>query len=156
MAWLTNPISQPCLDISPIWISFISNEVTESKRSLWRHTFLFGVLRARFSLMYSCHISWTQPQVRFLYSCYNITTGLPCFWGNTYRNMTLQAWGVSKIESMNCTQPKTTDRTSHQRKRPTSLNQEPSKNNSGKEEKLVAGLKGVPDTKTDWPTDRRS
>jgi hypothetical protein len=70
--------------------------------------------------------------------------------------MTLQVGGVSKIELMHCTQLKTTDPTSHQRKRPTSLNQKPSKNNSRKEEKLVAGLKGVPDTKADWPTDRRS
>jgi hypothetical protein len=31
-----------------------------------------------------------------------------------------------------------------------------SKNNSRKEEKLVAGSKGVPDTKRDWPNDHRS
>jgi hypothetical protein len=59
--------------------------------------------------------------------------------------MTLQVGGVSKIESIHCTQLKTTD----QRKRPTSLNQKPPKHNSRKEEKLVAGLKGVPGTKTD-------
>jgi hypothetical protein len=47
-------------------------------------------------------------------------------------------------ESINCTRLKTTDPTFRQRKRPTSLNQKPSKNNSGKEEKLVAGPKGVP------------
>jgi hypothetical protein len=63
--------------------------------------------------------------------------------------MTLQVGGVSEIESMHCTQLKTTDQTSRQRKRPTSLNQKPSKNNSRKEEKLVAGPKGVPDTKTE-------
>jgi hypothetical protein len=57
---------------------------------------------------------------------------------------------------MHYTQFKITDPASRQRKRPTSLNQKLSKNNSRKEEKLVAGPKGVPDTKTDWPTDRRS
>jgi hypothetical protein len=30
MAFLTNPISQPSLDISSIWIAFISDEVTKS------------------------------------------------------------------------------------------------------------------------------
>jgi hypothetical protein len=34
VACLTNPISQPSLDISPIWIPLISNEMTISKRSL--------------------------------------------------------------------------------------------------------------------------
>jgi hypothetical protein len=32
MAWLTSPISQPSLDSSPIWIPFISSEVTSSQR----------------------------------------------------------------------------------------------------------------------------
>jgi predicted GIY-YIG superfamily endonuclease len=32
MACLINPISQPSLDISPIWIPFISNEVINSQR----------------------------------------------------------------------------------------------------------------------------
>jgi hypothetical protein len=32
MAYLTNPISQPGLDISPIWIPLISKEVTNSQR----------------------------------------------------------------------------------------------------------------------------
>jgi hypothetical protein len=32
MACLTNPISQPSLHISPIWIPIISNEVTNSHR----------------------------------------------------------------------------------------------------------------------------
>jgi hypothetical protein len=32
MACLTNPISQPNLDISPIWIPFISNEVSNSQK----------------------------------------------------------------------------------------------------------------------------
>jgi hypothetical protein len=31
---LTNPISQPSLDISPVWIPFISNEVSNSQRSV--------------------------------------------------------------------------------------------------------------------------
>jgi hypothetical protein len=31
MACLTNPISEPSLDISPLWISFISKEVRKSK-----------------------------------------------------------------------------------------------------------------------------
>jgi hypothetical protein len=32
MAYLTNPFTQPSLDISPIWIPLISNEVTNSQR----------------------------------------------------------------------------------------------------------------------------
>jgi hypothetical protein len=37
MASLINRISQPSLDISPIWISLISNEVSNSqRRSVWR------------------------------------------------------------------------------------------------------------------------
>jgi hypothetical protein len=32
MACLTNPINQSSLDISPIWISLIRNEVTNSQR----------------------------------------------------------------------------------------------------------------------------
>jgi hypothetical protein len=32
MAFLTNPIRQPILDISPIWILLISNEFTNSQR----------------------------------------------------------------------------------------------------------------------------
>jgi hypothetical protein len=35
MTCLNNLISQPSLDISPIWIPLISIEVTNSKRSLW-------------------------------------------------------------------------------------------------------------------------
>jgi hypothetical protein len=54
--------------------------------------------------------------------------------------MTLQVGGVSKIKSMNCTQLKTTDPTSCQRKRPTTLNPKPSKDNSRKEEKLELEL----------------
>jgi hypothetical protein len=69
--------------------------------------------------------------------------------GNKYRNITLQVGGVSEVESMHCAQLKTTDSTSRQRGRPTSLNQKATKNHSRKEEKLVAGPKGVPDTKTD-------
>jgi hypothetical protein len=43
MACLTNPISLLSLDISPIWISLISNEVTNSqRRSLWRDRFFMG------------------------------------------------------------------------------------------------------------------
>jgi hypothetical protein len=34
MACLTNPISQPTLDISPIWIPLISSEVSNSQRSV--------------------------------------------------------------------------------------------------------------------------
>jgi hypothetical protein len=34
MACLTNPISQPSLDILPIWIPLISNEVSKSQRSV--------------------------------------------------------------------------------------------------------------------------
>jgi hypothetical protein len=34
MAFLTNPISQPNLVISPIWIPLLGNEVTNSKRPL--------------------------------------------------------------------------------------------------------------------------
>jgi hypothetical protein len=63
--------------------------------------------------------------------------------------MTLQVGGVSEIDTMNCTQLKTTDPTSRQRRRSTSLNQKPSKNNSRKDEKLAMGPKGVPDTKKD-------
>jgi hypothetical protein len=32
MACLINPVSQPSLDISPIWIPLISNEVSNSQR----------------------------------------------------------------------------------------------------------------------------
>jgi hypothetical protein len=32
MACSVNPISQPSLDVSPIWIPMISNEVTNSQR----------------------------------------------------------------------------------------------------------------------------
>jgi predicted GIY-YIG superfamily endonuclease len=34
MVCLTKPVSQPSLDISPIWIPLISNEVTNSQRLL--------------------------------------------------------------------------------------------------------------------------
>jgi hypothetical protein len=47
--------------------------------------------------------------------------------GTMFPNMTLQVGGVSKIESVNYTQFKTTDPTSRQRKRPTPLNKKPSK-----------------------------
>jgi hypothetical protein len=40
-------------------------------------------------------------------------------------------------------------------KAPTSLVSNGLKNNSRKKEKLVAGPRGVLDTKTDWPTDRQ-
>jgi hypothetical protein len=33
MAWVTNPISEPSFDISPNWISLISNEVINKQRS---------------------------------------------------------------------------------------------------------------------------
>jgi hypothetical protein len=37
MVCLTNPISQPNLDISPIWIPLIYNDVSNSQRwSTWR------------------------------------------------------------------------------------------------------------------------
>jgi hypothetical protein len=49
--------------------------------------------------------------------------------------MTLQVGGVSKIKSMKYAQLKTTDPTSHQRRRLTSLNQYLSKNSSRREEK---------------------
>jgi hypothetical protein len=43
MACLTNPISQPSLDISAIFIPFISNEATNpQRRSLWCDRFLMG------------------------------------------------------------------------------------------------------------------
>jgi hypothetical protein len=52
---------------------------------------------------------------------------------------------------------KTRDTTSLQRGRYTSTNLQLSKNNQReKEEKLVADPRWVPDTKTDWPTERRS
>jgi hypothetical protein len=34
VAYVTNPISQPSLDISPIWITLLRDEVTKPKRSL--------------------------------------------------------------------------------------------------------------------------
>jgi hypothetical protein len=49
--------------------------------------------------------------------------GYPVPGGNMYRNMTLQVGGVSKIESMKYAQLKITDLTSHQRRRPPTLNQ---------------------------------
>jgi hypothetical protein len=42
-----------------------------------------------------------------------------------------------------------------QRGRPTSTNPQLSKN-KGEGEKVVGGPRWMPDTKTDWPTDRRS
>jgi hypothetical protein len=40
MACLPNPISQPSLDISPIWIPLVSNEVSNSQRkSVWHDRF---------------------------------------------------------------------------------------------------------------------
>jgi hypothetical protein len=43
VACLTNPISQPSLDISPIWFPVISNEVSNSqRRSVWRNRFFMG------------------------------------------------------------------------------------------------------------------
>jgi hypothetical protein len=41
VACLTNPISQPSLDIPPIWIPLISDEITNSKRSLRHNRLLF-------------------------------------------------------------------------------------------------------------------
>jgi hypothetical protein len=35
MECLTNPTSQPSLDFSPIWIQFISDEVTKYNSALW-------------------------------------------------------------------------------------------------------------------------
>jgi hypothetical protein len=41
MAYLTNPISQASLDISPVWIPLISNEVTGSQiRSVYERFFM--------------------------------------------------------------------------------------------------------------------
>jgi hypothetical protein len=41
MTCLTNPSSQPSLDISPIWIPLISNEISNSQRRyVWRNRFL--------------------------------------------------------------------------------------------------------------------
>jgi hypothetical protein len=57
----------------------------------------------------------------------NRQLGYPVPGGNKYRNMTFQVGDVSKTESMKCTQLKTPDPISRQRKRPTSLNQKPSK-----------------------------
>jgi hypothetical protein len=46
MACLINPISQPSLDISPIWILLISNGVSNSqRRSVWRDTFFIGFFK---------------------------------------------------------------------------------------------------------------
>jgi hypothetical protein len=42
LACLTNPISQPSFDLSPIWIPFISNEVANSQRSVWSDRFFVG------------------------------------------------------------------------------------------------------------------
>jgi hypothetical protein len=43
LACLTDPISEPSLDISPIWIPLISNEVSNSqRRSVWRNRFFMG------------------------------------------------------------------------------------------------------------------
>jgi hypothetical protein len=42
MVCLTNPISQPSLDISPIWIPLMSNEVSNSQRS---DRFFMGSIR---------------------------------------------------------------------------------------------------------------
>jgi hypothetical protein len=43
MECLTNPISQPSLDTSPIWIPLISNEVSNSKgTSVWSDRFFMG------------------------------------------------------------------------------------------------------------------
>jgi hypothetical protein len=51
----------------------------------------------------------------------------------------------------------TTDPSSRQRGNPTSVNPQLSKNNyREKRKKLVADPRWVPDTKIDWPTDRRS
>jgi hypothetical protein len=51
---------------------------------------------------------------------------------------------------------KTTAPTSYQRGCPASTNPQLSKNNKREnEKKLVAGLRWVPDTKTDWQTDCR-
>jgi hypothetical protein len=43
MACLTNPINQLCLNISPIWIPLISDEVIKSKRSLGHPRFFIGL-----------------------------------------------------------------------------------------------------------------
>jgi hypothetical protein len=59
---------------------------------------------------------------------------------NKYRNMCLQAGGVSKIESAKHAQLKSADPTSHQRGRPTSLNLKKKLKKEG--EKLVAGPSG--------------
>jgi hypothetical protein len=51
---------------------------------------------------------------------------------------------------------KSTDPTSRQRGRSTSTNPKLSKGKNRELEKLVAGPRWFPDTKTDWPTDCRS
>jgi hypothetical protein len=45
VACLTSPISQPSLDISHIWIPFITNEVTNSQRSVGCDRFFMGSIR---------------------------------------------------------------------------------------------------------------
>jgi hypothetical protein len=45
MACISNPITQPSLDISPNWISFISNEITNSQRSVWCGRFFIDFYR---------------------------------------------------------------------------------------------------------------
>jgi hypothetical protein len=42
MACSVNPIKQPSLDISPIWIPLVSNEVTNSQRSVSHDRFIMG------------------------------------------------------------------------------------------------------------------
>jgi hypothetical protein len=44
MACLSNPISQPSVDTSPIWISLIGNKVTNSQRSVMVWQILHGFL----------------------------------------------------------------------------------------------------------------
>jgi hypothetical protein len=102
--------------------------------------------------------------------------GYPVPGGNKYRNLALLVGGVSKIETINYAHEshgtlngkgcagdvrqklKSTDPTSRQRGRPTSTNPKLSTTKKSKREwgKLVAGPRWVPDTKMDWPTDRRS
>jgi hypothetical protein len=62
MACLTNPISQPSLDISPIWIPLINNEITNSSRLVGK----FPVCRIFLSTLYSKkqYCNWIKQEVR--------------------------------------------------------------------------------------------
>jgi hypothetical protein len=54
MACLKNLISQPSLDISPVWISLISNEVINpQRRTVRRNRFFMGFYEVLVSRFYS-------------------------------------------------------------------------------------------------------